>query len=112
MPAHAPLPREFLEKVAHRFRLLGEPSRLEILQALMSGPKSVGQVVEATGMGQANVSKHLAALAAGGVVRRTPRGTQAIFEVSDPLVFKLCDLVCGSIRTRIRRDIRAHERMS
>lgn len=111
MPKHALLSRDFLEQVAHVFRVLGEPSRLEILQSLMVGPKTVTQVIDATGKGQANVSKHLGVLAAAGLVSRTQRGNQAVFEVSDPLVFGLCDSVCGSIRKKLARQVKSHQRL-
>ena len=48
-----------LELVAERFRVLGDPVRLRLLQALEPGEKSVAELVEATGASQANVSKHL-----------------------------------------------------
>ena len=104
------VPAELLERVAEIFRVLSDPSRLEILQALMNGPLAVGQVVHATGKGQANVSRHLALLAAAGLVSRTARGNQAIYEVADPLVYKLCDMVCGSIRNKLADEVKAHQR--
>ncbi|MEI8197535.1 MAG: metalloregulator ArsR/SmtB family transcription factor [Phycisphaerae bacterium] len=103
---HPPLPAEFLHRVAEVFRVLGDPSRLQILQMLMTGPQTVSQVVTATGMGQANVSKHLGVLAATQLVSRTKQGTQAIYEVADPLVYKLCDLVCGSVRARLQAQLK------
>ena len=50
---------EMIELVAERFRALAEPARLHIMQALRSGEKTVGDLVEVTGLGTANVSKHL-----------------------------------------------------
>lgn len=111
MSTKAPLSAEFLAHVAGVFRVLGDPSRLEILNALMSGPRNVTQVVEMTGKGQANVSKHLGVLADAQLVLRTRRGSQVIYEVSDPFVFRLCDLVCGSVRARLAAQIRSHKRI-
>ena len=105
------LPAELLERVAEIFRVVGDRSRLEILQALMAAPQSVGEVVEGTEKGQANVSKHLGVLAAAGLVSRTSRGTQAIYEVADPLVYKLCDIVCGSVRMKLAREIKVGQRV-
>ena len=70
-------PKE-LEQVAARFKLLGEPMRLRILQAVCKGPRSVNGIVAATGSTQANVSKHLALLAAGGVLTRKRKGSAFI----------------------------------
>jgi DNA-binding transcriptional ArsR family regulator len=105
------LPPQFLARVADTFRVLGDPSRLQILQTLLGGPRTVSQIVAQTGKGQANVSKHLAVLAAAGLVARTPRGTQALYEVADPLVFKLCDLVCGALRARLAAEVKAGQRV-
>ncbi len=106
-----PLSREFLEHVAEIFRVLGDPSRLEILQTLMSGPKNVTKVAKQTGKGQANVSKHLALLADAKLIRRTRLGTQVIYEVSEPLVNKLCDLVCGAIQKKLTRQVKSHVKL-
>jgi len=111
MPDKRPLPPEMLDQIAAVFRALGEPSRLAILQTLMPGPRNVSDLAEAAGLSQANTSKHLAALAAAGLVSRTPQGTQAVYSIADPLVFKLCDTVCGSIRRSLGRSIRSQQRL-
>lgn len=102
---------EFLEHVAERFRVLGDPSRLEILQALMGGPLAVTEVVRRTGKGQANVSKHLGVLSAAGIVSRRRSGNHAIYEVADTMVFRLCELVCGSVKKRLTMQVRKNERL-
>jgi ArsR family transcriptional regulator len=84
--------------VAERFRTLGEPMRLRLLQALRDGERSVGELVEETGAGQANVSKHLQLLHRMGFVQRRKEGTTALYRIADPNVFKLCELVCGGMR--------------
>ena len=50
---------KMLDLVARRFRTLGEPYRLRILQELEVGEKSVGELVAALDGNQPNVSKHL-----------------------------------------------------
>jgi len=111
MAKKAALSGEFLSHVADVFRVLGDPTRLEILNTLMAGPRNVTQVVNITGKGQANVSKHLGVLADAHLVSRTRRGSQVIYNVSDPFVYRLCDLVCGSVRARLAAQIRAHQRI-
>ena len=93
----ATLPDQFLDKVAEKFRLLGDPTRLSILRSLMAGERNVSTVVTETGQSQANVSKHLKMLAEAGMVQRRKEGLQVFYQVSDPLIEKLCMLVCGSI---------------
>jgi ArsR family transcriptional regulator len=82
-----------LEKVAGQFRLLGEPMRLKILQALCVKPLTVGEIVAATGATQSNVSKHLALLAQAGVITRQKGGQFVYYGMSNPLTMKLCELV-------------------
>ena len=80
------IPDEFLDLMAGKFRMLADPSRLAILRALMAGEKNVGQVVEESGRGQANVSKHLKLLAEAGLVDRRRDGMQVFYRITDPLV--------------------------
>lgn len=82
-----------MEEVAALFKVLGEPMRLRILQAVCKEPRSVNEIVEATGSTQANVSKHLALLAAAGILRREKDGQRVFYGVREPLVVRLCELV-------------------
>lgn len=91
------LTREALEQVADRFRVLGEPTRLRLLDAMRNGARSVGDLVEATDAGQANVSKHLRLLHDAGLVGRRREGTTVFYHLADPSVLQLCDLVCGRL---------------
>ena len=82
-----------LEEVALRFRLLGEPMRLRILQAVCRQPHTVNEIVTAVGATQANVSKHLLLLAGAGILARQKQGQHVIYGMKDPLALKLCALV-------------------
>jgi len=93
----ATIPDEFLDRVADKFRMLADPTRLSILRALMAGEKNVGTVVAETGQNQANVSKHLKMLTESGMVGRRKDGLQVFYRINDPLIEKLCTLVCGAI---------------
>ncbi|MBX3731948.1 MAG: winged helix-turn-helix transcriptional regulator [Verrucomicrobiae bacterium] len=88
------LPPEALELVAARFRALGEPLRLQLLNRLMEGECTVSTLVEATGAGQANVSKHLGVLREAGLVAFRKEGAASVYRVADPGLRELCDLVC------------------
>jgi DNA-binding transcriptional ArsR family regulator len=87
------LSEEQLEQVALRFRLLGEPMRLRILQAVCHKPRTVNEVVKAVGATQANVSKHLALLAGAGILVRRKEGQSVYYGMKDQLAMKLCALV-------------------
>ncbi len=93
-----------LALVARRFRTLGEPYRLRILQELEAGEKSVGELVAALDGNQPNVSKHLQILSGAGLIGRRRDGTSIFYAISDPMVFKLCALVCSSEAEKSRRE--------
>jgi DNA-binding transcriptional ArsR family regulator len=97
----APLPDPLVELIAHRFRVLSEPARIKLLDALRSGPATVGELAGRLGLSQQNTSKHLGVLAAAGVVKRTRAGNSVVYAIGDPTVFALCDLVCGALRDRV-----------
>ena len=92
--------RMSLKAVARVFRALSEPNRLELLNALRSGAKSVGELVEITGLNQANVSKQLKVLRERKFISRTKNGRHSFYHISDPTIFDLCDLVCNKLRSR------------
>jgi DNA-binding transcriptional ArsR family regulator len=94
---HAPLAPAQLQAVADLFSVLSEPSRLRILQTLQPRPATVGQIVRASGMKQANVSKQLGILHDAGVLAREKEGNAVHYSIRLPLVFDLCALVCGSL---------------
>jgi DNA-binding transcriptional ArsR family regulator len=98
---------DLLRLVAERFKVLSEPARLEILNALRDGEMTVSELVDTTGLGQANLSKHLQMLLAHGFVLRRKDGLFAYYELADRDVFKLCDLMCGRLasETNARRKV-------
>ncbi|AUC62074.1 ArsR family transcriptional regulator [Cyanobacterium sp. HL-69] len=93
-----------LNLVADFFKVLSEGSRLNIVCALRSGAKNVSEIIEITELGQANVSKHLKILAGAGVVNRTQKGINVYYQISNPFVFELCDLVCNSLSIQIEQQ--------
>jgi DNA-binding transcriptional ArsR family regulator len=91
-----------LEAVARLFAVLSEPSRLVLLQTLHNGPMTVSELVEACGMKQANVSKHLGLLYDHQLVKRERDGISIRYQIADPMIFALCNLVCG----KMERDVK------
>lgn len=93
-----------LALMAEFFKVLSEVSRLQIVCCLKSGAKNVSQIIEETGLGQANVSKHLKLLAGAGIVTRTQQGVSVYYEISNPFLFELCDLVCNSLIAQMQQQ--------
>ncbi|WP_322511593.1 metalloregulator ArsR/SmtB family transcription factor, partial [Chloroflexus sp.] len=77
---------------AKLFRGFADPSRLAILQALRNGARSVGDIVQATGLSQPNVSNHLGCLRDCGLVTASPQGRFVYYELSDRRVEQLLRL--------------------
>jgi len=88
---------EQLRHIAERFKALAEPSRLDILHALKGGERTVSDILEATGLGQANASKHLQVLYASGFVHRRKDGVSTYYKLADADVLRLCELMCGRL---------------
>lgn len=106
-PALLPFSNQrILESVARRFRLLGEPYRLRILQLLENGELSVGEIASSLQGSQPNVSKHLQALYDGGLVGRRREGNSIVYFIADPAIFKLCDLVCRSTARSVESHLK------
>ncbi len=99
----APLTSELMELVAERFKALAEPARLQILQSLRSGERTVSELVESTELGQANVSKHLQLLHALGFVERRKEGLYVHYRLGGEDIFRMCDLMCGRIEEEAER---------
>ncbi|HEX7810091.1 MAG TPA: metalloregulator ArsR/SmtB family transcription factor [Thermoanaerobaculia bacterium] len=98
---HAPLSAEAVKLVAARFRILGDPIRVQILQALQAGERNVSELVADVGSTQPNISKHLRILQDARFVTRRQNGNNVYYAIADPTVFELCDLVCGSVSTQL-----------
>lgn len=99
------LTESMTEVVAKRFRALGEPMRLRILQALEAGEKPVGDIVDLLEASQPNISKHLKALCQEGLVNRRREGLKIRYSIADPMVFKLCALICHSAVEQTRAQL-------
>jgi DNA-binding transcriptional ArsR family regulator len=91
--------------VAGRLKVLAEAARLSVLNELRSGPRNVSELIDATGLNQANLSKHLQLLHAHGFVARRREGLFVIYELADPSVFELCDIMCGQLKRRSEAQV-------
>ena len=97
------LSAEQLAAVARLFGVLAEPTRLALLQALRAGPLNVSELMTACDMKQANVSKHLGVLHDHHLVKRERHGTSICYEIADPMIFSLCNLVCEKMERDAQR---------
>jgi DNA-binding transcriptional ArsR family regulator len=96
-----------MELVAARFRAMGEPMRLQLLQQLESGERSVSALAENLGATQPNVSKHLKVLQDAGLLSRRQQGNSVYYAIADPMVFELCDMICSRLHDRLEAQVGA-----
>jgi DNA-binding transcriptional ArsR family regulator len=96
-----PLPEELAELIARRFRALGDPLRVRMLDLLRDQELSVTALADRLDAGQQNVSKHLAVLVDAGMLARRKDGTHAYYRIADEGVLALCEQVCGSLQTQL-----------
>ena len=90
-----------LQMIADRFKIMSDPMRLKILNALWDGELSVGGIIEASAGLQANISKHLGILQQSGLVSRRKDGLNVYYRICDETVFELCEVVCASLHDRL-----------
>jgi DNA-binding transcriptional ArsR family regulator len=95
-----PLPDDLVELIAERFRALGEPTRIKLLDRLREGEATVLELTCLVGTTQQNVSKHLNLLQHAGIVARRKQGNFSYYRISDKTVYALCESVCGTLQTR------------
>jgi len=97
-----PLPVDLVELISRRFRVVGEPMRIRLLDRLRDGEATVGQLSDALDASQQNVSKHLAVLADAGILGRRKDGNHVYYRIVDEGVLTLCEDVCGSLQEQLR----------
>jgi len=100
---------QIISDVSQIFGSLGDVSRLKILRALLDSKEPLSQtnLVEITGLSQANASKHLTLLVRVGVVSREQHGNLVFFKPVTPIVEDICGLVCNHVTARIKNAYRS-----
>ena len=96
-----PIPEDLAELIAGRFRAIGEPTRVRLLDRLRDGEASVNELADQLGATQQNVSKHLAVLAGMRIVARRKDGNRVYYRIVDEGVLGLCEQVCGSVQAQL-----------
>ena len=97
MPRTDRLPADLVDQcgpqaLARFFRVLGDPTRIRILEALLDGERSVSELVQVVGAPQSRVSNHLACLKWCRFAESTRRGRKVFYRVTDPQVRELIRL--------------------
>lgn len=101
MPNSSAMSHGMLELLAERFKALGEPARLQLLVTLREGERTVSELVQQTGLGQANASRHLQILYGQGFVTRRKTGLRVVYTLSDRVVLNLCDAMYSRVELQL-----------
>jgi DNA-binding transcriptional ArsR family regulator len=87
--------------IAARLRVIGDPTRIRILDMLREDELSVGEITERLGSSQQNASKHLGILLQAGILARRKQGNSSIYSIADRGVYELCEQVCGGLQLQL-----------
>jgi DNA-binding transcriptional ArsR family regulator len=93
-----------IERAAHRFALLSDPTRLRILHLLTEqGELAVYEIAGFARTSRFNASAHLNRLLEAGMVARRRQGSTVYYHTEDEQLPRICDAMCSSLRERARR---------
>lgn len=93
-----PLPQELLELLSERMMLLGETTRIRVLDELRGGERNVQAISDALTTTQQNVSGHLRLLRAAGVVSRRPSGREVFYALADETVLEVWERLLAGLQ--------------
>ena len=92
------------ERAAEWFGVLSTPMRLRIISVLCQGEKNVGQLIEALGVSQPNMSQHLNIMYRAGLVGKRRQGTQVYYHIADESAVMVCRAVCTQVAIEMAVD--------
>ncbi len=101
MTLPSPIPVDLAEMIAARLRVIGDSTRIRILDLLRDQELTVTQITEALDTSQQNGSKHLGVLLQAGIVARRKDGNSSIYSIADRGVYELCEQVCGGLQLQL-----------
>ena len=101
MALPSPIPAELADLIAARLRVIGDPTRIRILDMLRDEELSVAEITERLGSSQQNASKHLGILLGAGILARRKQGSSSLYSIADRGVYELCEQVCGGLQTQL-----------
>jgi ArsR family transcriptional regulator len=106
---------DLYEQQAAICKVLTDPKRLMLLDALRASDRSVGELADELGVTLPNASQHLALLRAAGLVESRRTGRTVRYSLAEPSILQACDVVGGIVarrlggsRQRLRDPITTH----
>ena len=90
---------------ANYLKALAQPVRLEILEYLKNGEQFVGDIVSSIGIGQSNVSRHLAALKQANILVSRQEGANVYYAVADERIFRVLRLADAILKSTLKEKV-------
>lgn len=87
-------------------KVLTDPKRLMLLDALRDGERSVGELAVAIGVTLPNASQHLAVLRGAGLVEGRRSGTTVTYRLAEPAIVEACDIIHAVVARRLGQAAR------
>lgn len=85
--------KQVYELHAEVCKTLANPKRIEIINLLRSGERSVAFLLEKSGLLKANLSQHLAVMRVKGIVKARKAGLTVYYRIANPKIIRACDLM-------------------
>lgn len=90
-------------------KVLTDPKRLMVLDALRGGEKCVGDLADEIGMRLANASQHLSVLRKAGLIEARREATTVYYRLCEPRILAACDLIHEIVGERLGLDVQIPE---
>ena len=96
---------DFLKALAH-------PARLQVIEYLKDGEASVGKLVQALGIEQSSLSRHLGTLRDLGVLEARQEKTNVYYNLQDHDIFKVLRPIAELLRKKLKKSERILKSLS
>jgi len=104
--------KKIFEMHAEICKVFTNPKRLEIINLLRNGEKTVNELTELAGVPQANVSQHLTVLRQNNVVTTRRNGANIYYKIANPKILQACDLMREVLLEKLSENEKLVKRMS
>ncbi len=103
--------KKIFEMHAEICKVFTNPKRLEIINLLRDGEKTVNELTELAGVPQANVSQHLTVLRQNNVVTTRRNGANIYYKIANPKILQACDLMREVLLEQLKENEKLVKRM-
>jgi len=103
--------KELYKLHADMCKVFSNSTRLEILNLLKDKELSVTELIEKTGLSQANISQHLSIMKSKGIVTSNRKGKNIYYKLTNPKIIKAFDIIKEVLSERLRKNSKIIEQL-